>query len=82
LFLATALVIPQTLAVRGFDAAQLGPAVLWTAIPELCLAFFAAHLLNRGLDSRLLMASGFAIMGSVCLINANVTSAWLSAPTA
>jgi DHA2 family multidrug resistance protein len=74
--LATALVIPQTLAVRGFDAAQLGPAVLWTAIPELCLAFFAAHLLNKGLDSRLLMATGFAVMGSVCLLNANVTSAW------
>jgi DHA2 family multidrug resistance protein len=74
--LATALVIPQTLAVRGFDAAQLGPAVLWTAIPELCLALFAAHLLNKGLDSQLLMASGFAVMGSVCLINANVTSAW------
>jgi DHA2 family multidrug resistance protein len=74
--LATALVIPQTLAVRGFDAAQLGPAVLWTAIPELCLAFLAAHLLNKGLDSRLLMASGFAVMGSVCLMNANVTSAW------
>jgi MFS transporter, DHA2 family, multidrug resistance protein len=74
--LATALVIPQTLAVRGLDAAQLGPAVLWTAIPELALAFFAAHLLNKGLDSRLLMASGFAIMGTVCLINANVTSAW------
>ena len=74
--LATALVIPQTLAVRGLDAAQLGPAVLWTAIPELCLAFFAAHLLNKGLDSRLLMAIGFAVMGSVCLMNANVTSAW------
>ena len=74
--LATALVIPQTLAVRGFDAAQIGPAVLWTAIPELCLAFFAAHLLNKGLDSRLLMASGFAVIGSVCLMNANVTSAW------
>ena len=74
--LATALVIPQTLAVRGLDAAQIGPAVLWTAIPELCLALFAAHLLNKGLDSRLLMASGFAIIGSACLMNANVTSAW------
>jgi DHA2 family multidrug resistance protein len=77
--LATALVIPQTLAVRGFDAAQLGPAVLWTAVPELCLAFFAAHLLNKGLDSRLLMASGFAVMGSVCFMNASVTSAWSAA---
>ena len=74
--LATALVIPQTLAVRGFDAAQIGPAVLWTAIPELGMAFFAAHLLNKGLDSRLLMASGFAVMASACLLNANVTSVW------
>lgn len=74
--LATALVIPQTLAVRGFDAAQIGPAVVWTAIPELCLAFFAAHLLNKGLDSRLLMASGFAVMGIASLMNANVTSTW------
>ena len=74
--LATALVIPQTLAVRGFDAAHIGPAVLWTAIPELCLAFFAAHLLNKGLDSRLLMASGFAVMASVCLMNATLTGAW------
>jgi MFS transporter, DHA2 family, multidrug resistance protein len=74
--LATALVIPQTLAVHGFDAGQIGPAVLWTAFPELCLAFFAAHLLNKGLDARLLMASGFAVMGGVCLLNANVTSAW------
>ena len=74
--LATALVIPQTLAVRGFDAAQIGPAVLWTAVPELGLAFFAAHLLNKGLDSRLLMASGFAIMAVACLFNASFTSAW------
>jgi MFS transporter, DHA2 family, multidrug resistance protein len=74
--LSTALVIPQTLAIHGFDAAQIGPAVLWTAIPELCLAFFAAHLLNKGLDSRLLMAIGFAVIGSACLINANLTSAW------
>jgi MFS transporter, DHA2 family, multidrug resistance protein len=74
--LATALIIPQTLAVHGFDATQIGPAVLWTAIPELCLAFFAAHLLNKGLDARLLMAAGFAVIASVCLINANVTSVW------
>src|SRR5262249_34326844 len=46
--LATALVIPQTLAVRGFDAAQFGPAVLWAAVPELCLAFVAARILTLG----------------------------------
>src|SRR5262249_8006189 len=74
--LGTIFVIPQSLAVRGFDAAQFGPAVLWTAIPELCLAFFAAYLLNKGLESRLLMAMGFALIASACLINANITSAW------
>jgi DHA2 family multidrug resistance protein len=74
--LATILVIPQTLSVRGFDAAQFGPAVLWTAVPELCLAFGAGYLLNRGLDSRLLLASGFVMMAFACLIDASVTSAW------
>ena len=74
--LATALVIPQTLAVHGFDAAQIGPAVVWTALPELVLAFFAAHLLSKGFDPRLLMATGFAVIASVCLTNAQITSAW------
>src|SRR5262249_58169220 len=74
--LATAWVTRQTLAVRGFDAAQFGPAVLWTAVPELCLAFVAAQLLNKGFDCRLLTAIGFALMGWVCLVNASLTSAW------
>src|SRR6185369_16842480 len=58
--LATAFVIPQSLSFRGLDATQFGPAVLSTAAPEMFLAVFAAHLLNKGLDSRLLMALGFA----------------------
>ena len=74
--LATALVIPQSLSVRGLDAAQLGPAVLWTAVAEMFLAVFAAHLLNKGLDARLLMAFGFATIGAVCVVNADFTGAW------
>jgi DHA2 family multidrug resistance protein len=74
--LATAFVIPQSLSFRGLDASQIGPAVLWTAMPEMILAVFAAHLLNKGLDSRLLMALGFAIMGAVCLVNTSFTSVW------
>jgi DHA2 family multidrug resistance protein len=74
--LATALVIPQSLSFRGLDAAQFGPAVLWTAVPEMFVAVFAAHLLNKGLDSRLLMALGFAIIGTACLVNAGFTSTW------
>jgi DHA2 family multidrug resistance protein len=74
--LATAFVIPQSLSFRGLDATQFGPAVLWTAVPEMVLAVLAAHLLNKGLDSRLLMALGFATIGTVCLVNAEFTSAW------
>jgi MFS transporter, DHA2 family, multidrug resistance protein len=74
--LATILIIPQSLSVRGLDAAQLGPAVLWTAVAEVILATVAAQLLNRGIDSRLLMAIGFATMGFACIVNANYTSAW------
>lgn len=40
------------------------------------MAFVAAHLLNRGLDSRLLMAIGFATMAFACVLNADVTSLW------
>jgi DHA2 family multidrug resistance protein len=74
--LATAFVIPLSLSFRGLDAGQFGPAVLWTAVAEMGLAVFAGHLLNKGLDSRLLMASGFAMIAAVCLMNASFTSAW------
>src|SRR5262249_55411364 len=74
--LATIIVIPQSLSIRGLDAAQFAPAVLWTAVPELLLAAFAAHLLNRGLDSRLLMAAGFGTIAFACILNADFTSAW------
>jgi len=74
--LATIVIIPQSLSVRGLDAAQFGQAVLWTAVAELALAVVAAQLLNKGLDSRLLMAFGFATMAFTCLVNADYTTAW------
>src|SRR5262249_30268181 len=74
--LATIVIIPQSLAVRGLDASQYGPAVLWSAVFEFILAFIAALLLNRGMDTRLLMATGFAAVAFACLANADFTSAW------
>jgi DHA2 family multidrug resistance protein len=74
--LATAVVIPQSLSVRGLDAGQFAPAVLWTAVPELGLAFFAAHLLNKGADSRLVMGVGFATIAATCVMNAQYTGVW------
>jgi DHA2 family multidrug resistance protein len=74
--LATIIIIPQSLSVRGLDAAQFGPAVLWTAVAELVLAALAAQLLNKGVDSRLLMAIGFVTIAFTCVLNADYTSAW------
>ncbi|HUK47705.1 MAG TPA: MFS transporter [Terriglobales bacterium] len=77
--LASIIIIPQSLAVRGLDASQFGPAVLWTAIFELALAFLGALLLSKGFDSRLLLAVGFTAVAFVCLLNANFTSVWVPA---
>jgi MFS transporter, DHA2 family, multidrug resistance protein len=74
--LATIIIIPQSLAIRGLDASQFGPAVVWTATCEFMLAFVAALLLYKGIDSRLLMALGFTAVAFACLINADFTSAW------
>jgi MFS transporter, DHA2 family, multidrug resistance protein len=76
ILLATILVIPQSLAVRGFEANQIGPAVLWTALPELLMALVAAHLLSKGFDSRLVRATGYAAVAFACILNADFTSAW------
>jgi DHA2 family multidrug resistance protein len=75
--LATIIIIPQSLSVRGLDASQFGPAVLWTATFELFLAFVGALLLSKGFDSRLLLAVGFTAVAFACLLNVNFTSAWV-----
>ena len=74
--LATVIIIPQSLALRGLDPQQYGPAVLWTAIFELFLAFVGALFLYRGIDNRLLMAIGIVAVAFACLINAKFTSTW------
>jgi DHA2 family multidrug resistance protein len=74
--LATIILIPQSLAIHGFEAAQIGPAVYWTALPQLFIACVAALLLLNKFDSRLLMAAGFACMGFAACMNAGITSAW------
>jgi DHA2 family multidrug resistance protein len=74
--LATIILIPQSLAIHGFEAGQIGPAVYWTALPQLFIACVAALLLLNKFDSRLLMAAGFACMGFAACMDANITSAW------
>lgn len=74
--LGTVVIIPMSLSARGFDAEQYGPAVFWTAVLEIALAFVGALLLYKGIDSRLLMAIGFAAIAFACLMNSGFTSAW------
>jgi len=74
--LATIIVIPQSLTVKGFEADQIGPAVVWTAAAQLAVACAAALLLLRKLDSRLLMAVGFACIACACVMNSTFTSTW------
>src|SRR5258708_12871996 len=53
--LATIIIIPQSLSVRGLDASQFGPAVLCTAVFHLVLAFVAALLLTKCFTSPFLL---------------------------
>jgi MFS transporter, DHA2 family, multidrug resistance protein len=71
----TIILIPQSLAVQGFVAHQIGPAVIWSALPLLLIAFIAGLLLANKVDSRFLLASGFACMAFACYLNADLTSA-------
>ena len=72
----TIILVPQSLAIHGFEADQIGPAVIWSAVPLLFIAFVAALLLLANVDARLLFASGFALMALACCLNAGLTSAW------
>jgi DHA2 family multidrug resistance protein len=74
--LATIILVPQSLSIHGFEADQIGPAVIWIAVPQLGVACVAALLLLRKIDSRLLMAVGFACMAFASCLNATYTSSW------
>src|SRR5580700_3161087 len=75
----TIILVPQSLAIHGFEPDQIGPAVVWTAASFIPLAFVAGFLLLSNADPRLLLASGFAAMAVASLINAGMTSAWAAA---
>jgi len=74
--LSTIIVVPQALAIHGFEADQIGPALIWTALPQFLIAFIVALLLLHGVDSRLMMATGFTCIAVACILNAHYTSAW------
>jgi MFS transporter, DHA2 family, multidrug resistance protein len=72
----TIILIPQSLAIRGFDADQIGPAILWSALPLLPIAFAAGYLLLRKVDPRLIFAAGLACTALAAWMNAQYSSTW------
>src|SRR6202795_2562469 len=72
----TIILIPQALAIRGFEASQIGPAIIWSAIPLIPLAFTAALLLLRKFDPRLLLAFGLACTAIAAWLNSQYSSIW------
>ena len=75
----TIILVPQSLAIRGFEADQIGPAVIWGAVPLLLITFIAALLMLQKLDPRLLLAVGLTCTAFAVCLNAEYTTAWSAA---
>src|SRR5271170_6710355 len=72
----TIILIPQSLAIHGFEADQIGPAIIWSALPLIPLAFTAALLLLRKVDPRLILAIGLACTAFAAWLNAQYSTTW------
>src|ERR1700720_4416163 len=72
----TIILVPQALAIRGFEPDQIGPAIIWSAVPLIPLAFTAALLLIRKFDPRLLLAIGLACTAFAAWLNSQYSTIW------
>ncbi len=76
LLLSAVVVVPSYLTtVQGYNNEQVGPVLLWLAIPQVLAGLFAVYLLGR-VDNRVILGAGFGLMGLGCLMNSGLTSAW------
>ena len=75
----TIILIPTSLAIRGLEANQIGPAIIWSALPLLPVAFIAGYLLLRDVDPRLIFAAGLTCTAAAALLNAQYDSGWAAA---
>jgi MFS transporter, DHA2 family, multidrug resistance protein len=75
----TIILVPQSLAIRGFEPNEIGPAIIWSAVPLLPIAFTAGLLLLRKLDPRILFAVGLTLTAISAVLNARYDSSWAAA---
>lgn len=74
--LAVALLVPAFLsAIQGYRPLETGRVLLWFAAPQIIVGLIAAWLMRR-VDSRLMLAGGFATVAVAGLVNTQLTSAW------
>jgi MFS transporter, DHA2 family, multidrug resistance protein len=72
----TIILIPQSLAIHGFEADQIGPAIIWSTIPLLPVALLGGLLLRSGVDPRLVFAAGLTCTALAAVFCAQYSSAW------
>ena len=79
IILSTAYVVPQFLTnVQGYRALDTGSVLLWIAVPQLLIAPTAGMLLRR-IDARIIITSGFIMVGTACwLVSNSLTRDWIS----
>ncbi len=76
LLLGSVLVLPAYLAaIRGYTSEQIGPVLLWLAIPQLLAGLLAVYLLGR-IDARVILATGVTLIAIGCVMDAGLTSDW------
>jgi DHA2 family multidrug resistance protein len=75
----TTILIPQSLAIRGFEPDQIGPAIIWSAVPLLPITFIVGLLLLRKVDPRILFAIGLICTAFSAVLNAHYDTAWAGA---
>ena len=74
--LSAVVLVPSYLTtLRGYRPEQIGPVLLWVAIPQVLAGLLAIYLLGR-VDSRLILTTGFALIAIAALMNSHITSVW------
>jgi MFS transporter, DHA2 family, multidrug resistance protein len=74
--LASVVLIPSYLsAIQGYRPEETGNVLVWLAIPQFFAGVLAVYLLGR-IDARLILATGFALVATGCLMDSRITTLW------
>ena len=75
--LSTSYIIPQFLGnVQGYRAIEIGGVLVWIALPQFLIAPVTAMVL-RYVEPRILLATGFALVGIGCFMAGQLTHDWV-----